>query len=684
MKEPTPEFDFGLEAASPKGNAEPGGEAAPGGFTPGSSDAPPLARLLDGNFLTYASYVICERAIPNLEDGLKPVQRRILFSLHEKDDGRFTKVANIVGHAMQYHPHGDASISDALVTLVNRGYLVEGQGNFGNIFTGDPAAASRYIECRLTPLARDELFNDDLTTFIPSYDGRRREPVTLPSRIPLLLMLGADGIAVGLSTRILPHNPTELLEAQIAILNRQPFTLLPDFPQGGLMDVSEYNKGNGRVRLRARIEEAGDGRLLIRDLPYGVTTETLIESIEDAARKHKVPVRTINDFTSDHVEIELLLSPESEPSRAIQSLFAFTLCETSVSCQAVVIFQKRPMQMDVESILRENTTRLLDILRRDLMLNRRRLEDARHARTLEQIFIEERLYRQLESCSQAAELHPTVQTALVPFRDRLERDITRDDIERLLALKIRQISQYDSERNRQELARLASELETVSRQLQDLKNHAVRYLRNLLRTWGANHPRRSLAASFESLPTRELAASRLVIHHDGKQGYLGSAVSGNERLACSSLDKVLLVWRDGRYRVVAPPEKLFVGEDLAYVGLADRDRILTLVYVRADCGFSHIKRFTIGGTILKKDYKCLPSECSLLLISDDDPAELYVEYAPSPNQRIRQQLFHTHKVEVQTPKSQGVQMTAKTISRLSVTKPSWWKPDLAGPRGVLS
>jgi topoisomerase-4 subunit A len=683
MKDDTPQFDFELETPA-AANAAPDSENPPSGFTPGAADAPRLARLLDANFLSYASYVICERAIPNLEDGLKPVQRRILFSLHEKDDGRFTKVANIVGHAMQYHPHGDASIGDALVTLVNRGHLIEGQGNFGNLFTGDPAAASRYIECRLFPMAREELFNDDLTSFIPSYDGRRREPVTLPARIPLLLMLGADGIAVGLSTRILPHNFTELLEAQIAILNRQPFKLLPDFPQGGLMDVSEYNKGNGRVRLRARIEKAGDDRLLIRDLPYGVTTETLIDSIEDAARKHKVPVKNINDFTSERVEIELLLAADTDPARAIQSLYAFTLCETSVSCQAVVIYRKRPMQMDVEAILQENTNRLLDILRRDLTLTRRKLEDARHARTLEQIFIEERIYRQLESCRQATELHPTILTALTPFRDRLTRDITREDVDRLLALKIRQISQYDSDRNRQELTKLATELEAVERHLKDLKNYAVRYLRNLLRAYGEAHPRKTKATSFESLPTRELSASQLVIKHDAKQGYLGSTVTGDDRLTCSSLDKLLLVWKDGQYRVITPPEKLFVGENLLYVGLADRERILTAVYIRKDCGFSHLKRFAIGGTILKKDYRCVPPESTLLLIADDDPADLYVEYAPAPNQRIRQQVFHLHKTAVQTPKSQGVQLTAKTIARLSTGKPSWWKPDQAGPRGVLA
>ncbi|MGW8323426.1 MAG: DNA gyrase subunit A, partial [Thermodesulfobacteriota bacterium] len=272
----------------------------------------PLKHLVDFNFLQYASYVICERAIPNLEDGLKPVQRRILHALWEKDDGRFIKVANVVGHCMQYHPHGDASITDALTTLTNKGGLIEGQGNFGNILTGDRAAASRYIECRLTELARKELFNKDLTKFVPSYDGRNQEPVTLPAKLPLLLMLGADGIAVGLSTRILPHNFRELLEAQVAILEKKPFSLLPDFPQGGLLDVSEYNKGNGRCRVRARIEQKGSNKLAIVELPFGTTTESLIASIEDAIRKKKVPVKAIDDFTAEEVNIELTLAPEAK------------------------------------------------------------------------------------------------------------------------------------------------------------------------------------------------------------------------------------------------------------------------------------------------------------------------------------------------------------------------------------
>lgn len=333
----------------------------------------PLTDLIDFNFLQYASYVICERAIPNVADGLKPVQRRILHALKEKDDGRFIKVANVVGHTMQYHPHGDASIGDALVTLANKRYLIEGQGNFGNIFTGDNAAASRYIECRLTDLARDELFNKDLTDFVSSYDGRNQEPVTLPSKLPLLLMLGAEGIAVGLSTRILSHNFIELLEAEVQIIEekkRKPVQIdvLPDFQTGGMMDVSEYDKGFGKIKVRACIEKQGPNKLLVTELPCMQTTESVIRSIEEAVKKKKVSVRSISDFTAEHVGIEITLAQGADQDKAIKALYAFTKCETVVSSQLTVIFNKRPAEMNTEQVLRENVRQLLDILHRELTL----------------------------------------------------------------------------------------------------------------------------------------------------------------------------------------------------------------------------------------------------------------------------------------------------------------------------
>ena len=340
-----------------------------------SHEAEPLYRRVDTGFLEYASYVIRDRAIPNVEDGLKPVQRRILWALHDKDDGRFIKVANVVGHAMQYHPHGDASIGDALVVLTNKRYLIEGQGNFGNIFTGDRAAAPRYIECRLTKLAREEIFNDELTEFVPSYDGRNKEPVTYPAKIPLLLMLGTEGIAVGMSARILPHNFIELLEAQIAILRKSPFKILPDFATGCLMDATEYDDGRGSIRLRAKIERKNktSTTLIIREIPPTSTTESLMGSIEDAAKKGKLKIRSMNDFTAEKIEIEIKLPSGVDPDQTMQALYAFTDCETSLASRIVIIKDQRPVEMTVTQVLRHNTKSLVANLKAELDLAEKKL-----------------------------------------------------------------------------------------------------------------------------------------------------------------------------------------------------------------------------------------------------------------------------------------------------------------------
>src|SRR5712691_6404634 len=355
-------------------------------FTPGKIELP-LHRRVNTSFLEYASYVIRDRAIPALADGLKPVQRRILWSLHEKDDGRFIKVATISGHCAQYHPHGEAAIGDALVVLTNKRYLIEGQGNFGNLFTGDPAAAPRYIECRLTELARAELFNDALTEFVPSYDGRNQEPITLPSKLPLLLMLGTEGIAVGMSCKILPHNFPELLAAQIAILKKQPFKCLPDFPTGGLMDARDYRDGQGTVKVRAKIKAKDDSTVIIKEIPPTTTTDSLIASIEDAARKGKIKVKSINDFTSEEVEIEIKCPQGVDAEKLVDALFAFTDCEVTIASRIIVIRDNRPVELTVSEVLKENTAQLVDTLKRELQLKEKKLQDEMHYRTLERIFI---------------------------------------------------------------------------------------------------------------------------------------------------------------------------------------------------------------------------------------------------------------------------------------------------------
>lgn len=644
----------------------------------------PLHRLMDDNFLQYASYVIRDRAIPEIEDGLKPVQRRILFSLNQNDDGRFIKVANIVGYTMQFHPHGDASIGDALVTLVNRGYLIEGQGNFGNLHTGDPAAAPRYIECRLTDLAATQLFNDDLTDFIPTYDGRRKEPVVLPAKLPLLLMLGAEGIAVGLSTRILPHNFGELLQAQIAILQKKPIKpLLPDFPQGGLIDAREYDEGRGKVRLRAVLDQKDEATLVIRELPYGVTTESLIASIEDAAKKGKIKTKAIRDYTAGKVEIEIALANDADIQQAVQALYAFTQCEVSASLRPIVIRDQRPVELSVHDILRHNTKRLVELLRKELQIERKKIDEALQAASLVRLFIVHRIYKRIEECKTAPEVKQAILDGLAPFRDQLRRDITGADLDMLLGIPIRRISLYDLNKSRKEEDDLLADFAAVEKNLTDVTGYTIKYLKNLCRDYADLFPRRTREARFDAIEIRELTAKEHQIVLDRERGYLGYGdVDGEPAFHCSSYDKIILVWNDCRYRVIPPPEKLFVDKNLLYAAIYDRDRVMTLVYEAG--GITHLKRFAFGGVIQNKDYFCAPEpeKPKALFFSDDGPATLYVKYAPRKGQQIHQQEFDPAKVVVRTPKTRGIQMTTKRIASIATQKPRNWD-DKAGPKGAL-
>lgn len=654
----------------------------PESAAPLAEEAGPLKDMIDANFMQYASYVICARAIPDVADGLKPVQRRILHALKEMDDGRFTKVANVVGHTMQYHPHGDASIGDALVNLVNKRYLIEGQGNFGNLYTGDVAAAPRYIECRLTELARDELFNTKLTRLVPSYDGRRNEPVTLPSKLPLLLMLGAEGIAVGLATRILPHNFIELLQAQIAVLKKEPFLVLPDFIQGGIMDAGGYDDGRGSVRVRARLEEGDSDKLIIRELPFGTTTESLMATIEDAARRKRVPIKSISDFTSESVEIELTLAPDSDPVKTIQKLYAFTACEVSLSSNITVIRDGRPCTMTVSEVVKANTRYLLKVLKRELTHRRGELSDAIHARTLTRIFIEERLYKKIESCRSQEAVYEAVFAGLKPYRKELPREVTKKDVDTLLALQIRRISLFDISKNKKEIETLQGDLEKVERALANITGHAVRTLQGLIRKYEETYPRRTETASFSEVKVKELTATELDIGYDKKTGYLGYQVKGTSLLPCSSFDKLLLVWRDGTYKVMPPPEKVFVDKHLLYCASFDRKRVFTVIYT--NLGFTYIKRFSCGGTIMNRDYTCTLPESKVLLFREGTPDVVYLKYKPAKGQRIHQQRFTPSDTPVKGAKARGNQMTSKVIEKLTTRTPSWWDKKDKTPGGVLT
>ncbi len=647
----------------------------------------PLTDMIDSNFLQYASYVICERAIPNVADGLKPVQRRIMHALKEKDDGRFIKVANVVGHTMQYHPHGDASIGDALVTLTNKRYLIEGQGNFGNVFTGDRAAATRYIECRLTPLAREEMFNKDLTEFIPSYDGRNQEPVTLPAKLPMLLMLGAEGIAVGLSTSILPHNFIELLEAEIAIIqetSKKPARLnvLPDFQTGGIMDVSEYEKGFGKVKVRARVEKKDSNRLVIRELPYAQNTESVITSIEDAVKKKKVQVRSINDFTAEHVEIELVLTQGADQDKALKALYAFTRCETSVTSRIIVIHNKRPVEMNTEQVLRANVEQLVDLLKRELELRRHNLLESFHAKTLIQIFIENRLYKKIEECKTYETVIKAVFKSLEPFRPRLKRDVTRDDVEMLLQVRIKRISRFDINKNRKDIEDILQELVQVEKHLKNLKAYAVAYLRAIIRKYKPQYPRRTVIDTFKELDVRKLTANELTINLDRDKGFLGHGIKGDEIMKCSSLDKLLVLKNDGIFVVMPPPETFYVDDSLIYCGLYNRDLEFTAVYT--EWGVTHIKRFKIGGAIMNRDYHYVPEKAKVLICCPGCPDDLFIKYKPAKGLRILQQRFKPKEVTVKGLKAKGKQLTSKGIAYMGTKPGRWWDKKIRSPKGVLS
>jgi topoisomerase IV subunit A len=620
----------------------------------------PLKDLIDENFLQYASYVIRDRAIPQLEDGLKPVQRRILHALYEKDDGRFNKVANIVGHAMQYHPHGDASIEEALVNLVNKSYLIEGQGNFGNIFTGDPPAASRYTECRLTGLARNEIFSPKLTNYVPSYDGRNREPVILPSKLPLLLMLGSEGIAVGLSTRIVPHNFIELLKAQIAILEGKRFKLLPDFPQGGLMDAADYNKGNGKIKLRAKIEQRDHNRLIIREIPFSTTTESVIASIEEAARKRRFKIRSINDFTAAEVEIVITLSPGEDQEKTIAGLYHFTQCEVTIHSNIVVIKGEHPVQMDVDEVIRFNTDQLVSLLKRELEIRQGELREELHTKSLIQLFIEHKIYKSIEECSTYEAVQQAVRKGLTRFRAQLARDITAEDIEMLLGLQIKRISKFDQKKNEEDKLKIVEELKTVEKHLKKLSAYVIQYLQGLIDRHGKQYKRRTRLTTAEEIDVRELTADELAIAYDQERGFLGHQVKGDAAFRCSSLDRLLLVWDTGRYQVMPPPDRLFVDKNLLYFGIYDRDKVFTMVYSTPKATF--LKRFTFGGAIMNRDYNCAQEDSKIKYLTDRPVQQLRLKYRHTKGTRIDEQTVAVDQIAIRGPKTRGNQVTKRTVT----------------------
>lgn len=630
-----------------------------------------LRQLFEYNFLEYTSYVIKERAIPDINDGLKPVQRRILQTLHNMDDGRFHKVANVVGATMKLHPHGDQSIFAALVNLANKGYLIDRQGNYGNIFTGDAASAPRYIECRLSPLAREIMFNKDLTEFIDSYDGRMQEPVTLPCKIPLLLLQGAEGIAVGMATKIMPHNFCEILNAQKQILNNEEFTLYPDFPQGGMVDVSLYNHGNGKIRCRARMEEANEKTILIKEIPYTTTTQSLIDSVEKAAKAGKIKIISINDYTAEEVEIEIKLARGIYAKDTIKALYAFTDCEVGISPNLTLVQDGVPRTATVEEVLHYNTQKLLADLTRELEIDKSRLQDRLHARLLEQIFIEERIYKTIEEKTSYKDVIAGVDEALEGFKKELKRPVVTEDIERLLEIRIKRISRYDINKQKKEIKSIRAAIRKINKYLKDMVGFTINYIDSILTKYGTSYPRLTELREFTEVSVRRVALSNLTVCYERESGFLGHQIKAKSEKAdfsitCSEYDRLLLIYETGIYKVIQVSDKLFVGHDVHWVGKMKKGLIFNMVYREGRENLCYVKRFASPKFILDKEYKLFDNHkrSKILLLSFGKEKSARASLMPSPRAKSNIVEIMFDEYLVKGPGAKGKRVSTRIVRRV--------------------
>jgi topoisomerase-4 subunit A len=568
----------------------------------------PITGMYKEWFLDYASYVILERAVPAIEDGLKPVQRRILHAMKEMDDGRFNKVANIIGQSMQYHPHGDASIGDAIVNIGQKELLIETQGNWGDVRTGDGAAASRYIEARLSKFALEVVFNSQTTEWQLSYDGRKREPVTLPVKFPLLLAQGVEGIAVGLSTKILPHNFRELIEGSIAILRGQSTNILPDFITGGFADFSEYQEGlrGSRVKVRARIEEEDSKTLLIKEIPYGTTTDSLIDSILKANEKGKIKIKKVVDNTAKDVEIQIQLAPGVSPDMTIDALYAFTDCEISISPNACVIIEDKPVFLTVNEILRYNTKQTKELLKRELEIRKGELMEKLLFSSLEKIFIENRIYRDIEECTTWEAVLVAIDKGLEPYKPDFYREITQEDLLRLTEIKIKRISKFDTFKADELMKKLQEELKEVNHHLDHLTDYAISYYQNLLDKYGKGRERKTEIRAFDTIQANVVAANNAKLYVNRTDGFVGFGLKKDEFVCdCSDLDDIIVIRRDGVCMVSKIAEKVFMGKDILHVGVfrkGDERMVYNLIYLDGISGKAMVKRFQVLGVTRDKEY----------------------------------------------------------------------------------
>ncbi len=562
-----------------------------------------LSGMYQNWFLDYASYVILERAVPHIEDGLKPVQRRILHSMKRMDDGRYNKVANIVGHTMQFHPHGDASIGDALVQMGQKDLLIDTQGNWGNILTGNRAAAPRYIEARLSKFALDTVFNPKTTEWQMSYDGRNKEPITLPVKFPLLLAQGAEGIAVGLSSKILPHNFVELCDAAIAYLHDEEFHLYPDFPTGGSIDVSKYNDGQrgGVLKVRAKIEKLDQKTLVIREIPFSKTTETLIDSILKAIEKGKIKARHVEDLTAAKVEIQVLLSPGVSSDKTLDALYAFSDCEISISPNCCVIEDNKPKFLTVSDVLRHSVDRTKDLIRQELEIRKGELLEQLHFSSLEKIFIEERIYKdkKFEEAPNIDRVCEHIDERLTPYYPQMVREVTKDDILRLLEIKMQRILKFNKEKADELMARLKAEIEEIDRDLNNLVEVTASWFQFLKDKYGKDHPRLTEIRSFDTIEATKVVEANEKLYINRNEGFIGTGLKKDEFVCnCSDIDDVIIFYKDGKYKVIRVSEKVFVGKNVLWLGVFkknDKRTIYNVVYRDGKKGPCYIKRFNITG-----------------------------------------------------------------------------------------
>jgi topoisomerase-4 subunit A len=559
-------------------------------------------------FLDYASYVILDRAVPNIDDGLKPVQRRILYALKELDDGRFNKAANIIGHTMRYHPHGDMAIEDALVKLAQKELLFDLQGNWGNLLTGDRAAAPRYIETRLSEFAKELVFNDKLTSWQISYDGRNKEPIVLPIKFPLLLATGVEGIAVGLSTKILPHNINELIDASIEVLRGNKATILPDFQSGGIADFTQYRKGarGGKVRIRAKIELVDNRTLKISEIPYATTTSSIIDSIIAANDKGKIKIKRVEDNTASDVEILVYLPNGVSPFITIDALYAFTDCEVSISPNCCVIEDDKPIFSDVESLLEHSANRTKSLLRQELEIEHAELLEKLHFVSLELIFIEEKIYRNIESAETWQEVIDTISSGLKPFRKDFIRDVTQDDIVKLTEIKIKRISKFDREKAEKTLLSLQEQIEEVEKNLKSITRYTIQYYKKMKKKYGARWDRKTKIEAFSEVKAKAVAMANLKLYVNRKEGFIGTSLKKDEFVTeCSELDEIIVFRKDGQFLVTKVTDKAFVGKNIIHIDTfkrQDEDRVYHMIYQVARKGPAYAKRFNVTSITRDREY----------------------------------------------------------------------------------